>query len=70
MLVARPVDHDGTSGLHVLGDDVSQTITYTGAERPHEDSRGNLHEPPRHVTSQPLGHRGQDQDDHQESLSS
>ena len=70
LLVARPVDHDGTSGLHVLSDDVPQALAYTGAERPHEDPRGNLHEPPRHVTSQPLGHRGQDQDDHQESLSS
>ena len=70
LLVTRPVDHDGTSGLHVLSDDVPQALAYTGAERPHEDPRGNLHEPPRHVTSQPLGHRGQDQDDHQESLSS
>ena len=70
LLVARTKDHDSPTRFHVLSDDVPQALAYTGAERPHEDPRGNLHEPPRHVTSQPLGHRGQDQDDHQESLSS
>ena len=70
LLVARTKDHDSPTRFHVLSDDAPQALAYTGAERPHEDPRGNLHEPPRHVTSQPLGHRGQDQDDHQESLSS
>ena len=70
LFVARPIDHDGTPCLHVLGDDIPQAFTNPCGQCPYEYSRGDFHQPPSHVPSQTLRDGRQHEDDHQDPLSS
>ena len=70
LFVARPVDHDGTPCLHVFSDDIPQAFTDPCGQRPHEYPRGDFHQPPSHMPSQTFRHGRQNEDDHQDPLSS
>ena len=70
LLVARPIDQDRPPCLHVLCDNLPQTLADTCGQRPHEYSRRDFHQPASHVPSQTFRHGRQHEDDHQESLSS